>query len=101
MNDFLWLQEWYAGLCDGDWEHEYGIAIETLDNPGWSVIIHLNDTIYEDMPFEPVEENVSESDWLFLKIEAGTFFGVGDENKLLTIVSRFRSMIQDFEDSNG
>ncbi|WP_239135544.1 Imm53 family immunity protein, partial [Actinoplanes derwentensis] len=25
-----WLQGWYATQCDGDWEHEYGVSIETL-----------------------------------------------------------------------
>ncbi|WP_203237204.1 Imm53 family immunity protein [Streptomyces gilvosporeus] len=31
------LTAWYTSQCDGGWEHEYGIRIETLDNPGWSV----------------------------------------------------------------
>jgi len=36
MNDDLlkWLQDWYAARCYGDWEHEFGINIRTLDNPG-------------------------------------------------------------------
>ncbi|MEN2424289.1 Imm53 family immunity protein [Streptomyces rimosus] len=38
------LTAWYTNQCDGDWEHEYGIRIETLDNPGWSVKIDLEET---------------------------------------------------------
>ncbi|KIZ19526.1 Imm53 family immunity protein [Streptomyces natalensis] len=38
------LTAWYTGQCDGDWEHEYGIRIETLDNPGWSVELDLEET---------------------------------------------------------
>jgi hypothetical protein len=30
-----WLQAWYAEQCDGDWEHQFGVSVETLDNPGW------------------------------------------------------------------
>lgn len=30
------LERWYAAQCNGDWEHTYGITIETLDNPGWT-----------------------------------------------------------------
>jgi hypothetical protein len=30
------IQNWYAGQCDGRWEHSFGIKIETLDNPGWT-----------------------------------------------------------------
>lgn len=28
------LQQWYHSMCDGDWEHCYGVKIETSDNPG-------------------------------------------------------------------
>ena len=31
-----WLEEWYVSNCDGDWEHTFGITINTIDNPGWS-----------------------------------------------------------------
>lgn len=34
------LQNWYKSQCDGIWEHEYGLDISTLDNPGWRV--HIN-----------------------------------------------------------
>jgi hypothetical protein len=44
LDDLAWLCDWYAGNCDGDWEHEFGIAIETLDNPGWSIRIDLTRT---------------------------------------------------------
>src|SRR5262245_45197449 len=35
------LQRWYDSRCDGRWEHDYGIEIETCDNPGWLVRIDL------------------------------------------------------------
>lgn len=46
MEDNLleWLQDWYLQQCDGEWEHFYGVKIETLDNPGWYIEIDLNDT---------------------------------------------------------
>lgn len=37
--------------CDNDWEHSYGLRIATLDNPGWSVEISLNDTVLEEMEY--------------------------------------------------
>ena len=30
-----WLQDWTKSQIDGDWEHELGISISLLDNPGW------------------------------------------------------------------
>jgi hypothetical protein len=38
------LQRWYLGECNGDWEHSYGVRIDTLDNPGWIVTIDLHET---------------------------------------------------------
>ena len=43
------LQRWYLYRCDGDWEHSFGITIETLDNPGWMVTIDLQDTEWQDL----------------------------------------------------
>ncbi|MEU1470579.1 Imm53 family immunity protein [Streptomyces sp. NPDC005761] len=39
-----WLQHWYASHGDGGWEHEWGVTIGTLDNPGWTVMISLEET---------------------------------------------------------
>ena len=36
MNNIIdWLQNWTMSQIDGDWEHELGISIRMLDNPGW------------------------------------------------------------------
>lgn len=40
------LQDWYCSQCNGDWEHGYGVSIETLDNPGWSLKIELKKPVY-------------------------------------------------------
>ena len=36
---FEWLQQWYADHLDGEREHQNGVRIETLDNPGWSLSV--------------------------------------------------------------
>ncbi|QDU82836.1 hypothetical protein Pla110_45990 [Polystyrenella longa] len=36
-DDLLALQAWYHYRCDGEWEHRYGLTIETCDNPGWQI----------------------------------------------------------------
>ena len=41
MDELQLLQEWYVAQCDGDWEHSYGVKIDTLDNPGWSLKVDL------------------------------------------------------------
>jgi hypothetical protein len=45
MKDILtWLQAWFLSQCNDTWEHSYGIKIDTLDNPGWEVVIDLAGT---------------------------------------------------------
>lgn len=83
------LQAWYASQCDGDWEHGYGVRIETLDNPGWGVRIELADTELEGVPFDPVVDTDREDDWLHLQVRDGQFYGSGDPSKLGVILRAF------------
>lgn len=64
------LQDWYKINCDGDWEHSYGISINTLDNPGWTVRIDLQDTALGNLDFSRnYQSKENEQDWFFIKTE--------------------------------
>jgi hypothetical protein len=63
-----WLQAWYATQCDGDWEHEYGVSIQTLDNPGWSLHLDLRGTALEGVTFPKYEIHRGEHDWLVARV---------------------------------
>ncbi len=39
--NFASLVDWYSRHCDGDWEHQHGVRLETLDNPGWILTVDL------------------------------------------------------------
>ncbi|HET6573389.1 MAG TPA: immunity 53 family protein [Fimbriiglobus sp.] len=89
------LQQWYAAQCDGDWEHQYGVLIETLDNPGWRVKIDLAGTVLEDRPFTPVAVGVGASDhpdqprWFHCTVLDGVWQGAGDETQLVRLLEVF------------
>lgn len=89
-----WLQKWYAAECDGDWEHEYGVNINTVGNPGWSVTIEYS---YTDLDgFErPVVKNKNyetEDNWFFTKFENNIFEASGDPTKLDLMIGEFRKV---------
>lgn len=67
------LQEWYACQCDGDWEHQHGVSISTLDNPGWSVDIDITETALAQRPFAAVRTERSEHDWFHAWIDGPNF----------------------------
>lgn len=65
------LQMWYASHCDGEWEHDYGVRIYTLDNPGWSVSIDLKGTALSGRLFAAVNIRNSDQDWIVGELEGG------------------------------
>jgi hypothetical protein len=79
MNTIEQLQQWYKSQCNGDWEHAYGIRIETLDNPGWKVTIDLIGTVLEHRPFPATEHgfgpdsNPVGEDWHVCRVDKGFF----------------------------
>ncbi len=91
-----WLQDWYGAQCDDDWEHQYGVRIDTLDNPGWTVRIDLAGTVLEDASFPTVDEaHRSEDDWIYCGVSESRFQGAGGAHNLLEILWVFRSWAED------
>ena len=86
------LQIWYKNQCDGDWEHDFGIKIETLDNPGWSLTIDLQLTSLQSVEFEEQKE-VSGFDWYHIKIKDWKYVAYGDPSKLNFLISYFLDSI--------
>jgi hypothetical protein len=89
------LQQWYQAQCNDEWEHQSGIRIETLDNPGWLVRIDLVGTGLVHLKFDPVQENVDPAGfqqadrWLHCRVVGAIWEGAGDETKLSRILEEF------------
>lgn len=92
MSDYLdWLQTIYADdLCNGSWEHLYGITILTLDNPGWLFKFDLKNLDLEDIPFPQVEERFDENNWYVCRVRDGVFEGAGGPKNLTDILRIFQ-----------
>lgn len=89
------LQEWYLFQCDGDWEHGFGVKINTLDNPGWTLDIDLEGTDLEEKVFVEHAYGVgkdaekSGDDWLVCKVNNGMFNAAGGPKKLEEMIEVF------------
>jgi hypothetical protein len=92
MNDttISWLQSWLTLHANGDWEHQNGVKIESIDNPGWSVSIDIKGTDLEFKQFESISKDVNETDWVICRVKDGKFEGFGDLKKLITILIVFK-----------
>ena len=95
MDSLSLLQQWYLQQCDEDWEHSYGIRIDTLDNPGWILEVDLVGTELEDQPFEQVhygmfeQAETSGNDWIFCKVVENKFSASSGPLKLTEIINIF------------
>jgi hypothetical protein len=85
-----WLNEWYKSNCNGDWEHTFGIRIDTLDNPGWAIDIDLNETTMEDKAFVKIANYKDDNDFIFCDVENNVFRASGDPDKLVSILKIFK-----------
>lgn len=95
LEPLVWLQHWYASQCDGDWEHEFGVKIDTLDNPGWCLDIDLTGTELEHEPFTAQEYQLNEDfNWWVCRVEDGKFKGRCSIENLITIIGVFRSWVE-------
>lgn len=101
MNVIGRIQDWYAAQCNGDWEHQYGIAIDTLDNPGWSVSIDLVGSNLESAAMKPYRHDNGADDWVFCELRDGKFTGNGDPAKLSVILEVFTSLLSSPESSSA
>ncbi len=91
MDELARLQKWYQSQCNDEWEHRYGVRLDSLDNPGWWLKIDLVGTPLEGRAFSKVERGNGESkgDWISCSIQDGQFHGAGGSFNLGEILRIF------------
>ena len=96
-----WLGSWYQAKCNGDWEHNCGIMIETIDNPGWHISIDTEEamTKLKSIPWVFVENQVD--DWYGYKIQDGKFEASGDPSKIEFLINLFKEIIENEKSSSN
>jgi hypothetical protein len=90
QSNLEWLQDFYASLCNGDWEHSYGFNIENIDNPGWSFKFELTDTFLDGRPYYQSAVHRSETDWVICKLDGHCWVGYGGALNLDDLIGQFR-----------
>lgn len=71
------LQRWYAAQCNGEWEHRFGVQIQSLDNPGWLVKVDLVGTSMAERSFATLSDGLGPNDhpvgpqWFHCRIRDG------------------------------
>jgi hypothetical protein len=93
--DFTHVIAWYQSHCDGEWEHKYGIKLETLDNPGWQLTVDLIHTELQGRPMEEVIEGCRPDGhpvsprWIHCVVRQNQFRGACDPTQISRLFSTF------------
>ena len=94
-NTFGRLSAWYSSQCNGIWEQDSRISIESCDNPGWWVKIDLKGTPLLDQAFASIAKGVdawghpNKESWIHCQVKDGKFSGAGDPERLEEILILF------------
>ena len=90
MSSLERLEQWYLAQCNGEWEHGYGLRIDTIDNPGWSVHINIACTPLSGRKFTKVETDIDDDHvWMVCEVKKGEFVGHGGALMLHRIIEVF------------
>ncbi|MDX3661351.1 Imm53 family immunity protein [Streptomyces sp. ID05-26A] len=90
---FDFFQRWYADQCDGDWEHEFGVRITTLDNPGWHVVADLVDTGLEGRVLTLTKVEPGEGRWVWASSDGERYESSCDQHSLDEALAGFRRFV--------
>jgi hypothetical protein len=88
------LMGWFRSNCDGDWEHQHGIQIGTLDNPGWYLDVSIEDTPQagSTIPRKLVERTAT--DWVAVEVKDNMFRGHGGPDNLSELIDLFVAFVE-------
>jgi len=89
------LMAWYRSQCDGEWEHQHGVRIGTLDNPGWSLDVDLAETPHAGKSLPQKMTERSEDDWVFVEVKDDAFHARGGPGNLLEMLDLFALFLED------
>lgn len=80
------ISKWYADQCDGDWEHNFGVELTTVDNPGWQLVADLHGTRLATATLDPIEEDDTDelgtNVWYYRKKQDCKYLACGDPSQL-------------------
>ena len=93
-NDLNYLMSWYREQCDGDWEHEFGIRIATLDNPGWDLEVDITDTNLEGRVVDRCRKEIAGGGWMFVASTGQMFQASCDPSSFEVVLAEFRQFAE-------
>lgn len=83
---------WIGEQCDYDWFYCNPMEVKNTKNPGWSVVIDLQDTNLEELELISPLFEVDDDNWYYYQIKDKKYEAAGDVNKLDIILEEFKNI---------
>lgn len=93
-HELVELEGWYAARCDGVWEHDHGVRIDTIDNPGWSLVVDLDSEEAMRLGHCEAKFNRAPDNWIACAVSGSRFEGYGGPSNLRDIIGVFLDWVQ-------
>jgi hypothetical protein len=93
MSPLAALVHWYESQCDGDWEHEYGVRLASLDNPGWTLEVDLLETAVEGRTMPKRRTDDDRGRWLIAWSDGEVFRASCDPASLEEMLLLFETFV--------
>jgi len=87
------LARWYREQCNRDWEHQNGVRLVTIDNPGWSLDVNLADTSIAGRTVEPTRIERADDNWVFYEAKGDLFRGRCGPENLTEMLAHFLAFV--------
>lgn len=94
MDNLTFITRWFKDQCDGEWESDFGLTIESVNNPGWMVRIDLDGTGLEPASFKPLADQRSDTDWVEARVDDGAWVGGASVQNLDELLGVFRAWVE-------
>ena len=88
-----WLLKWLESQYKVSWQGQHVVSVGTLDNPGWTLQVKVNETILQNQLFSEIIIYRTEHDWIDCFVRDGWFMGAGGPHNLPEIVQIFRNWV--------
>jgi len=92
VTDVRWLEAWLSVWSDDDWEHSYGMQVNTLkDRPGWDMRVDLADTQFEGAVWAGTAIERGNHDWFECRSDDKAYFSRGGSWNFQEMIQGFRN----------
>ncbi len=94
--NFIWLMYWFWSQCNGDWEHEYGIVLDTTSEGKWKLDISISNSILDGVEFISNDFIANAGNEVECKFDNQSLVVYADTQNIIRVLQSFRAWAEPY-----